>query len=400
MKILIVTPVFWPEAFRVNDLVSALAEKGHEVEVLAGHPNYPEGRYFKGYHWYGPLGETWAGAVILRFPQIPRGGGQGWRLALQYASFVVGGILRILVHRNWDWDRVFVFQTTPVTAALPGLFAAKLSGAKTIIWVQDIWPDSLEAVGMRFPHIVYRLIEWVSATIYRAFTVVIGQSQAFLPRLQELTVDAGALRCVCNWGDETRPSDVEKGISVWDQGFSILFAGNLGRAQGLASVLEAADQLRNMPGLKWILMGDGVMRTWLLGEIERRGLQGRVILPGRRPSEEMSFHFAEADLLLISLADDPGLARTVPSKLPRYLAAGRPIIGAVAGEPARVIKESGAGVVVEPENVKELAEAIIRMNSMSKEILNAMGQAGRDYYESHFTKNLCVNQLEIILKDA
>lgn len=274
-KILIVSPVFWPESFRVNDLAAIWAEKGYEVEILAGHPNYPRGRYFPGYSWHRPLEESWSGVTILRFPQVPRGQGQNWRLGLQYASFVIGGTLRLIARGRWDWDRVLVFQTTPVTAAIPGLIAAKVSGAKSVIWVQDLWPDSLRAVGIHLPDPMERLVQAMSAAIYRAFTVVVGQSPAFLPRLEELGVEEGALRCVCNWGDEIPKEDEREGVPAWGEGFTVLFAGNLGRAQGLASVLDAAEQCREATDLQWVFMGDGVLRPWLMEEVRRRGLEDR-----------------------------------------------------------------------------------------------------------------------------
>lgn len=400
-RILIVSPVFWPEAFRVNDLAAVWAEKGYKVEVLAGHPNYPQGHYYEGYSWRGPFRETWNGVTILRFPQVTRGRGQGWRLALQYASFMMGGALRILACGRWDWDQVFVFQTSPVTAAIPALLAARLSGARAVIWVQDLWPDSLQAVGVRFPRPIYRIVRAMSGAIYRAFASVVGQSQTLLPGLRELGVRERALRCVCNWADEApHGADGREAAPAWAPGFTVLFAGNLGRAQGLGAVLDAADRLRDMTGLQWVLMGDGAMRAWLLEEVGRRGLQDRVILPGRRPPEEMPFHFAAADLLLISLADDPVLARTVPSKLSSYLAAGRPVVGAVAGEPASIIQASGAGEAVAPEDGAALAEAVVRLRMLPEEARQAMGRAGRAYYEAHFTKAACVNQLESILLEA
>ena len=397
-KILIVSPVFWPESFRVNDLAAAWADKGYEVEVLAGHPNYPEGSYFKGYTWHGPFKEEWSGVRILRFPQVPRGRGQAWRLALQYVSFVVLGSLRVIVNRGWCWDAVFVFQTTPVTAAIPAILAARLSGAKSVIWVQDLWPDSIRAVGIRFPAPLQRTVEKLSSAIYRSFSRVVGQSQAFLPRLRELGVEEERLRSVYQWADESQPSPGGSVAPAWGSGFTVLFAGNLGRAQGLECVLEAADRSRGVPGLQWVLMGDGVLRPWLLEEVARRGLEGRVILPGRRPPEEMPFHFSRADLLFISLGDDPVLARTVPSKLSSYLASGKPILGAVMGEPARAIHESGAGMAVAPKDPETLAEAVVLMRGLSDETRAEMGQCGRAYYESHFTKVGCIAQLEEILQ--
>lgn len=398
-KILIVSPVFWPESFRVNDLAAAWADKGYEVEVLAGHPNYPEGSYFKGYTWHGPFKEEWSGVRILRFPQVPRGRGQAWRLVLQYASFVGIGSLRVIANRGWDWDAVFVFQTTPVTAALPAILAARLSSAKSVIWVQDLWPDSIRAVGMRFPVPLQWAVEKLSSAVYRSFTRVVGQSAAFLPRLEELGVEEERLRSVYQWADEGRPSPGGSVAPAWGPGFTVLFAGNLGRAQGLESVLEAADRSRQVPGLQWVLMGDGVLRPWLLEEVARRGLEGRVILPGRRPPEEMPFHFSKADLLFISLGNDPVLARTVPSKLSTYLASRKPVLGAVMGEPARVINESGAGMTVAPQDPEALAEAVVLMRGLSDETRAEMGLRGHAYFESHFTKAGCIAQLEETLHE-
>lgn len=394
MKILIVTPVFWPESFRINDLAVAWAKKGHRVEVLAGHPNYPEGKFYNGYSWHAPFWEEWESVHILRFPQIPRGGGQSWRLSLQYISYIIFGSLRILTNKRWDWDAVFVFQTTPVTAALPALLAARISRSQSVIWVQDLWPDTLEAVGIKLPSIFQGIIEWLSGAIYSSFSRVIGQSQAFLPRLKELGVPEARLERVHQWADE-RVYPILEGLSpLWEPGFTVLFAGNLGRAQGLESILEAASLTRHIPRLQWVLMGDGALRPWLIKEVKRIGLEGKVMLPGRRPAEEIPTHYHRADILLVSLAKDPVFARTIPSKLQSYLAAGKAIIGAVEGEPARVILESGAGLVVKPSDPVALAEGVRQMANLSKQERERMAKMGKDYYLANFSRHICMEALE------
>lgn len=394
MRILIVSPVFWPEAFRINDLAAHLASQGHEVEVLAGHPNYPEGRFFEGYRWFGPWRESWQGLNILRFPQVPRGQGQAWRLALQYLSFVVLGSVRLLAHGRWNWDTVLVFQTTPVTAALPALLAGKLSGGRSVIWVQDLWPDSLEAVGLRLPIPLKGLVARLSAWIYGRFDRVIGQNEAFLPRLEAMGVAASQMICVPQWADEGTQSPSGEVVPAWGPGFTILFAGNLGRAQGLESLLEAADLSRDVPGLQWVMMGDGALREWLASEIQRRGLSGRVLLPGRRPAGEMQAHYERAEVLLVSLRRDPALADTLPGKVQACLAAGRPILGAVEGVAAQVIQSARAGLVVPPETPEALTAAVLRLMGWSDLERADLGACGRAWYESHYSRAACVAEIE------
>lgn len=385
LKILIVSPVFWPEAFRVNDVAKHLVVEGHKVEVLAGHPNYPEGRYFPGYTIWGPWSENWEGSRITRFPQIPRGRGSVLRLAMQYSSFVMFGSLRILMRAPWDWDVIFVFQTSPVTAALPAILARKLSTARAVVWVQDLWPESVEAVGIQFPPLLKKVLREVSSWIYRRFDQVLGQSDAFLVKLKDLGVESSRLQCVPQWADEVSGGASGAIESAWDDGFIILFAGNLGRAQGLETVLKAAEFSRDITNLRWVLMGDGVLKSWLEEEVVRRGLQGQVLIPGRRPPEEMSTHYARADVLLVALGRDEALACTIPGKLQASLAAGKPILGAVDGEAARVILEAGAGWVAPAGDAVRLAEEVRRISKLPAEELAKVGGRARAYYSAYFS---------------
>lgn len=398
MKILIVSPVFWPESFRINDVCKHFAAMGHHVEVLAGHPNYPEGRYFKGYSLWGPWLERWAGSDILRFPQIPRGNGAFWRLMAQYVSFVMIGSLRLLMQGRWDWDAVFVFQTTPVTAALPALLACKLSGARGVIWVQDLWPDSLAAVGIKLPSWLLVPIRCLSRRIYCSFDKILGQNAAFLPRLEALGVPRERLASVPQWADEAEAPMSGGAPRLWPEGrFTLLFAGNMGRAQGLEVILDAAEALMGVPELQWVFMGDGVLADWVALEVARRDLGTKVILTGRRPAEEMAFHYSQAEVLLVSLRSDPALADTLPGKIQACLSAGRPILGAVDGVAAEVIRSASVGRVVAPGDAKALVEAVRYMQSRTSIERNAMGQNGKAYYVRHFGRTACLGSLAIQL---
>lgn len=399
LRVLIVTPVFWPEAFRINDVARHLVEMGHQVEVLAGHPNYPEGRYFAGYSPWNPWREVWEDVSILRFPQIPRGSGAPWRLMLQYASYVLLGGLRILAHGRWDWDAILVFQTSPVTVALPALLAQKLSGGRSVIWVQDLWPDSLAAVGIRLPTWLLNPIRGLSSRIYRSFDQVLGQNEAFLPRLKSLGVPESRLACVPQWADEAIVG-VDAAIPpLWPEGkFTLLFAGNLGRAQGLEGVLEAVEILKASDALQWVFMGEGSLAGWLAEMVTRRGLSHRVLLTGRRPAEEMPCHYRRSQALLVSLRPDPALADTIPGKVQACLAAGRPILGAVEGAAADVILKSGAGRVAPPGNPAALAAEAEGLMEASQATREEMGRKGRAYYAQHFSQAACLQRLTAALK--
>ncbi len=295
------------------------------------------------------------------------------------------GSLRILMRAPWDWDVIFVFQTSPVTAALPAILARKLSTARAVVWVQDLWPESVEAVGIQFPPLLKKVLREVSSWIYRRFDQVLGQSDAFLVKLKDLGVESSRLQCVPQWADEVSGGASGAIESAWDDGFIILFAGNLGRAQGLETVLKAAEFSRDITNLRWVLMGDGVLKSWLEEEVVRRGLQGQVLIPGRRPPEEMSTHYARADVLLVALGRDEALACTIPGKLQASLAAGKPILGAVDGEAARVILEAGAGWVAPAGDAVRLAEEVRRISKLPAEELAKVGGRARAYYSAYFS---------------
>lgn len=398
MKILVVSPVFWPEAFRVNDLVAALVEAGHEVEVLAGMPNYPEGRFYHGYGWRGPMEEQHEGARILRFPVCPRGKGRALELMIHYATWVIGACLRLLTVSKKDWNVVFVCQTSPVSAALPGLLARRLSGARAAIWVQDLWPEIVQATGIVTHPWALKAIGWFSNRIYRSFDRVIAQSEGFRTALGERGIAAERLTCIHNWAEElygVKPvTRLRVSTESWRGGFVLMFAGNLGRVQGLPTLLDAAERLKSHPRIHWVFLGDGALADWMREEIARRTLESSVWMLGRYPAEKMPEFFAGADALLLSLGRSSALSLTIPTKLQSYLAAGKPILGSIDGEAAWLLEDSGAGWAAPAEDSEALAELVLRMANTSEAERQAMGQAGRVYWERLFQRDGCLREIQ------
>jgi colanic acid biosynthesis glycosyl transferase WcaI len=397
VRILIITQYFWPESFKVNDLARGLQARGHSVEVLTGMPNYPAGRYFDGYRATSPLREDYHGIPVHRVPLVPRGAGRALRLAFNYGSYAILASLRLL---PWGprrrFDVAFVFEISPVTQILPAILLRRLGRVPFAVWVQDLWPESVTTSGLVRRPAVVGAIRRLSRWLYRSADLLLGSSEAFLPRLQALGASPDRLRYAPNWAEDVFDAPAERPAhpEPWEGGFPVVFAGNLGRVQGLETVLDAAERLRDEPDVRWVLAGDGSLRAWLVDEARRRGLSDRVHFLGRRPLTEMPSLFARAGALLVSLAPDEVVSLTIPAKLQTYLAAGRPVLGCIDGEAARVIRESGAGLASAAGDAAALAENVVRMARLPAAERDRMGARGRAYCQAHFERSICLDRIE------
>lgn len=392
VKILIVTQYFHPEPFRINDLAYGLRDRNHDVTVLTGEPNYPEGRFYAGYSWFRPAIENFGGIRIIRVPLVSRGRGKNWRLALNYLSFAFFACLLGPLRCRGHFDLVFVFEPSPITVGLPGLLLGAVKRAPVMLWIQDLWPETLAAVGQRGAALI--IGRHLADFVHHRCDALLIQSEAFAGSLRARDIPAERIRYLPNWAEDIYRSTAAQPEFAEYPGFRILFAGNLGSAQSLETILDAASRLRDRRDVHWLIAGDGLMRTWLEQQVRERGLDSTVVLLGRHPVEKMPAFFAGADALLVTLRADPVFALTIPSKLQSYLAAGRPILGSLDGEGARIILESGAGMVVAAEDGTALAASVTQMAAVSAAERAAMGQAGRKYFEAHFERSLLLGRLE------
>jgi colanic acid biosynthesis glycosyl transferase WcaI len=387
----------------VNDLVVALAGRGHEVEVVTGLPNYPHGSLYPGYSWRGPWSERFHGVPVWRVPLVSRGRKKNWRLAINFASFALFAALLGPLRVRGRFDAVLVYQPSPVTAVIPGLVLGRLRRTPVLLWIQDLWPDTLVAVGLSPQS---RLVKWAGALsrrLHRWCDGLLVQSSAFVPALQAAGIDAARITYLPNWAEDYyRPierDDVPDPMAGID-GFRVVFAGNIGTAQSFETILEAASRLRDVREIRWIVVGDGNMRQWLETEVERRGLRHAVRLIGWQPAERMPHFFAHADALLVTLRPDPVFGLTIPSKLQTYIACGKPVVAALDGEGAALIRESGAGIAGPAGDAASLAESVMRLYRMGCEARCAMGTAAREYYERHFARPQLLARLERCMSEA
>lgn len=404
MRILVVSQYFWPESFRINDIVHGLRELGHDISVLTGVPNYPEGCFFAGYGFIGPAREDYEGIPVFRVPILPRGPGGGLRLALNYLSFVVSASLLGPVRLRQKFDAILVYEPSPVTVMLPAILLRRLRKIPVLFWVQDLWPESLSATGMVRARWILSLVERMVRFIYRRSDRILVQSKAFEEQVLRL---GGAKERIVYLPNSAEafycPVELERDAEerrLVPEGFRVIFAGNIGAAQSFETIIEAATLLRDTPEIQWIILGDGRMREWAEAEVITRKLTGCVRFLGRFPPENMPRFFALADALLVTLRHDPAFAKTVPSKLQSYLACGRPVIAALDGEGARVLNESGAGLTCPADDPRSLADKVLSMYRMPESERERMGERGRAYFEAEFERGILLHRLEHCIQDT
>lgn len=402
MKILLVTQYFYPENFRSNDIAFELAKRGHDVTVLCGIPNYPEGKYFKDYGVFKNRIERIDGVKIYRCFQSARGRkAKGIFLSLNYLTYVFFGILwAIYLSIRKRFDCVIVHAPSPITQAIPGIVVKKLQKIPLYIWVLDIWPNAMVSGGginnKRILSMMTALVKW----IYDNASQILISSKGF----EELIINQAdrfkeKLVYFPNWADDmlTQP---HQSIPKLPEGYKIMMAGNLGQAQSIRKVMDAALLTKDYKDIKWIFVGDGSEKAYIDEFVIKHRLQETVFAVGRYPSSYMRSFFDEADALLITLrAKFPHIRAVIPARLQSYMSAGKPIIGMADGAVAELIEESDCGICVPAEDYQSLSVTVCNQLMFNFKEFNKKGLNGRRYYEKIFTKEICINNLEKILSN-
>ncbi|MFC1578376.1 glycosyltransferase family 4 protein [Thermodesulfobacteriota bacterium] len=398
LRILVVSQYFWPENFRINDLVLGLQERGNQITVLTGVPNYPGGRLFPGYGYFNKLRDNFNGVDVFRAPLIPRGVGDGTRLALNFFSFAAcASILGPLICMG-KFDVVLVYEPSPISVAIPGIVLKISKSAPLMFWMQDLWPQSLSATGAVRSRAILKMVEMMVRLIYLGCDRILAQSRAFCQSIIDL---GGKSECIYYYPNSAeslyRPIDIENDAPERIQmpdGFRITFAGNIGAAQDFETILSAAEELKDFKDIHLVVLGDGRKFPWVQEQVRRRGLEHTVHLLGRHPAEKMPRYFALSDALLVTLRKEPIFALTIPSKIQSYLACARPIIAALDGEGARIIDESEAGISCPAENPRALADAILKLYRMTEADRENIGQNGKKYFDENFEREMLLDRLE------
>lgn len=405
LSILILTQYFWPENMRINDLVEGMVARGHKVTVLTGIPNYPEGKTFPDFEANPDKYSEYSGARVFRVPMIPRGS-RSVTLALNYVSFFVSassmGAYKL---RGEKFDAVFVYAVSPILAAIPALVIGRLKKAPTYVWVLDLWPETLGAVGVVKSERVLRWVGRVVSWIYNRTDYILVQSQGFVDSVKKYCtrdIQPERIFYLPSWAEDD--FSAERGtVSTLVQPdadvFTIVFAGNIGEAQDFPAILQAAERLAGELPVRWVIVGDGRAYSWVQERVAQQKMDN-VLLLGRHPLEEMPPLFAVADALLVSLRTNEVFAKTIPGKVQAYLASGRPVIAMIDGEAARVVEEASAGMVCASGDADGLVDIVRKMYGLPRDEREQMGAAGRKYYLESFSKDILFDRLEKLFKNG
>ena len=403
MNILIVSQYFWPENFLINDVAKELVQRGHNVTVLTGLPNYPHGKIYKDFIDRRADYQHYKGADIIRVPLVPRGKGT-WRLALNYLSFALFScVFGPWMLRKKRIDVIFTYQLSPVTIGLTAILMGRIKRAPVVFWVLDLWPETLSAVGIIKLDWMLSLVGQLVRFIYQRCTLVLGQSQGFLKSMANYTSNVEKLRYFPSWAEDdfgNKVSQLAPEIPIRDGVFNVVFAGNVGEAQDFPAIVRAAHILKDNERIRWVVIGDGSMMNWLRNEVFKMGLDNNFLILGRFPLERMPSFYAHAGALLVSLKKDPIFSMTIPGKVQSYLMAGMPILALLDGEGARVISEANAGYVQSSGNSRGLAESVLMMSKLSTKDRKQFGSNGRTYAQREFSRTVAMKRLETLFQEA
>lgn len=395
MRILVITQYFWPEHFRINDLVLGLKERGNEVIVLTGKPNYPKGKFYEGYGFFSKSFEHWNEIKIYRAPLFSRGKGGGFRLMLNYLSFVFFSILTLLRIKERP-DVIFVYEPSPVTVGVPAVIAGWKFKVPIYFWVQDLWPDSIASAGNIRNPIILNILDRLARWIYKNSKKVLIQSRGFKNRILAQGVNPSKIIYFPNWTENYYKPVLKTEIySQYFEGkINLVFAGNIGKSQDFETLIEAAYIVHKVNlSVHWVIIGDGRLKSCVQQQVLERGLQKVFKLIGSFAPEEMPGFFSHADALIVSLKKDPLFAITIPSKIQSYLACGKPIITALDGEGSAIVEEAKAGFISDAGDAEALAKVILDFVALSPEQKEAMGLNSLKYYQEKFDRDMLINRL-------
>ena len=399
MKILLVSPHFYPENFKCNDVAFELAKRGYEVTVLSDIPNYPIGKFFNGYGLFKKRQEIINGVKIYRCVVIPRGNGNAIRLALNYFSFALfASIKALFLAFTTKYDAILVHETSPITVGIPALIVKKIQRIPLYFWVLDLWPESLSAAGGINNKYILNFFAAIAKSLYCNSKKILISSRGFEKAIKQKGDFANKIIYFPNWADKELLEKKEYNLPLLpNNGFIVMFAGNMGEAQDFEHIMEAALLLQKNKTIHFVFVGDGRKRPWVEEFIKDKQLQETVHWVGRHPLESMPTFFKKADVMLVTLKDVPIFNLTAPAKIQAYMSAAKPILVMMSGEGSRIIQEAECGYSANASDSNYLAELILKMSEMSQEELNKLGVNGQKYCKEHFNWNKCINHLCEIL---
>lgn len=394
--ILVIAQYFYPEQFRINDICTEWIKRGYRVTVITGIPNYPQGKYYKGYGIFKMRNETYNGINIIRIPLIPRGN-NAIMLALNYLSFVVSGFFW-KIFTNIEADFVFIFEVSPMTQALPGVWYARKRKIPCYLYVQDLWPENVEIItgitNKKFIGEIGKMVDYIYSNCDKIFTT----SKSFVQSIHKRSVPLNRIEYWPQYAEDFYIPIEKMNITEIpnDDTFNIIFTGNIGTAQGLDVLPKAAEILKfkSSKKIRFNIVGDGRFKNEFTKIVENKGLSEMFNFIPKQPATRIPMFMAASDAAFVSFADNPLFAMTIPAKLQSYMACGIANIASANGETAKIIKDSNSGLCSEPGDAVMLADNIIELANKSHDELIQLGINARQYYDTNFNKNTLLDKMD------
>ena len=389
MKILIISQYYYPENFKINDLTTSLNARGHDIEVLTAIPNYPNGVFFKGYSFFSKRKEFINNILVHRARILPRFKGNKIALSLNYLSFVIFGSIELLFLKG-KFDRIFIFAPSPITVGLVGILAAYKFKAKSYIWVQDLWPESVTAAAGVNNKLVLAILNNLTKTIYKLTDHIFIQSEAFKNYIINQGIKETKISYLPNYAEDFYKPIYNKP----DEIFTIVFAGNIGRAQNLNILIEAAKSLKlKSIFLRFKIIGDGSYLDEMKGKIQLNNLNNYFKFISTQSPDKMPELYSKADVLFLSLIQSRIFSYTIPSKLQTYMACKKPILASIDGITNKIINQSKSGYASSSNDISKLVDNIIKLKDSDQHSLEIMGKNSYEYYNKNFSKKIVLDKL-------
>lgn len=404
IHILVVSQYFYPEQFRINDICTEWVKRGYKVTVLTGIPNYPQGKFYDGYGLNKKRSETWNGIEIIRIPLIPRGH-NSLGMCMNYLSFVVSGFF-CKCFAKINADIVFNYETSPMTQALIGVWFAQKRKIPFYLYVTDLWPDNVEIITDVHNKFFIGTINSIVNYIYKKSTRIFTSSKSFIEKMNERGVPSNKLEFWPQYAENfyrpcSKSEAAEINEEIPDDGvFNIVFAGNIGYAQGLGVLAETAAMLKKGNFLvRFNIIGDGRYKNKMLEEIENKNVSEYFNFIEKQPPEKIPLYMAYADAALICLSKSEVFAMTIPAKTQSCMACGMPILVSADGEVGEIIEEAQCGYSSASSDAEGLAENIKKICGLSEKEITEMRKNSRLFYDNNFKKSMLMDKMDAYLTE-
>jgi glycosyltransferase involved in cell wall biosynthesis len=404
-RILIFTNHFYPENFRVNDVAFELAKNNFNVTVLTGIPDYPQGRFYKGYGLFKKRKEIVHGVKVIRIPLIPRGKDSLFMLSLNYLSYAIcltiWSFFICLFHK---FDSILVHHTSPVFLGVPAVMIKKMQKIKLYFWNLDIWPESVtETTGLKLTLIV-KLLNKLVSFIYRNSNKILISSRAFKPSVMNRGIDEKNIIYFPNWAEDVFIDSEVTAIDLSSYGvdesaLKIMYAGNIGEAQDPENILKAIELVsKSGYPVNWLFVGEGRKFEWMKNSMERMNLKQQVYFLGQHPVEQMPSFFRAADVMFLSLKNQKIFTYTAPAKLQAYMASSKPVLAMISGEGADIIRNAECGLAGEAGDSQSLFQNTKKFAQMSSQDRETLGKNGHTFYKKYFSKEKAMQTITSLVQ--